>query len=374
MSQPPPAVPGMREDEVDTPALLIDLDAFEYNLNLMAEKVAAAGVKLRAHAKTHKSPVITHMQMARGAVGNCVQKVGEAEALVWGGVPNVLVSNEVVGASKLARFAALSRMATTAICVDDASQVAALEAAGRDAGQRLTVLVEIEVGSNRCGVAPGSDAVALAQMIAASSHLRFGGLQAYNGRAQHLRSLAERTAAIGATIENTRRTVDMLRQQGLACDIVGGAGTGTFELEGASGVFNELQAGSYVFMDADYGRNLDGSGAPISTFRHALFVLGTVMSAARPGVAVVDVGHKSVAIESGLPLVWQRPDVRATGFSDEHGRLEFGPETTAPKIGEKLRLVPGHCDPTVDRHAWYVGVRNGRVESVWPIAAHGAAH
>ncbi len=373
MSQPPPAIPGMREADVDTPALLIDLDAFEFNLDTMAAKVAAAGVKLRPHAKTHKSPIIARQQMARGAVGNCVQKVGEAEALAWGGVSNILVSNEVVGASKLARFAALSGLAQIAICADDPSQVAALEIAARDAGQRLTVLVEIEVGSNRCGVAPGSDAVALAQIIAASPHLRFGGLQSYNGRAQHFRSVAERSTAIATTVENTRRTIDMLRQQGLSCDIVGGAGTGTFELEAHSGVYNELQAGSYVFMDADYGRNLDASGAPVSTFRNALFVLATVMSAPRPGIAVVDAGHKSVAVDSGMPLVWQRPDIRATGLSDEHGRLEFGPETTPPKLGEKLRLVPGHCDPTVDRHEWYVGIRNGRVECVWPIAARGAA-
>ena len=374
MPQSPPAIPGMREEEVDTPALLIDLDAFEANLDTMAAKVAAAGVKLRPHAKTHKSAVIAHLQMARGAVGNCVQKVGEAEALAWGGVSNILVSNEIVGASKLARFAALSSLAQMAICVDDPAQVAALEAAGRDAGRRLTVLVEIDVGGRRCGVAPGSEAVALAQAIAASPHLRFGGLQAYNGRAQHFRTLDERRTAIGETADNTRRTVDMLRQQGLACEIVGGAGTGTFEIEAQSGVFTELQAGSYVFMDADYGRNLDATGAPVSTFQNALFVLATVMSAPRPGIAVVDAGHKAVAVDSGLPLVWQRPDIRATSLSDEHGKLEFGPETTAPKLGEKLRLVPGHCDPTVDRYDWYVGIRKGRVECLWPIAARGAVY
>ena len=374
MPQSPPAIPGMREEEVDTPALLIDLDAFEANLDTMAAKVAAAGVKLRPHAKTHKSAVIAQLQIARGAVGNCVQKMGEAEALAWGGVHNILVSNQVVGASKLARFAALSTLAQMAICVDDLAQVAALEAAGRDAGKRLTVLVEIDVGGRRCGVAPGSEAVALAQAIAASPHLRFGGLQAYHGRAQHFRTLEERRTAIGVTVDDTRRTVDMLRQQGLACEIVGGAGTGTFEIEAESGVFTELQAGSYVFMDADYGRNLDGAGAPVSTFRNALFVLATVMSAPRPGIAVVDAGHKAVAIDSGLPLVWQRPDLRATSLSDEHGKLEFGPETTAPKLGEKLRLVPGHCDPTVERFDWYVGVRQGRVECVWPIAARGAMY
>jgi D-serine deaminase-like pyridoxal phosphate-dependent protein len=163
----------------------------------------------------------------------------------------------------------------------------------------------------------------------------------------------------------------MLRQQGLDCAIVGGAGTGTFEHELASGVWNELQAGSYCFMDADYGRNLDRQGKPISTFRNSLFVLGTVMSAPRPGIAVLDTGHKAVPTDSGMPVVWQRPEIRYTGASDEHGKLEFNQDFIGPKIGEKLRLVPGHCDPTVDRFDWYVGVRGGRVECLWPIAARG---
>jgi D-serine deaminase-like pyridoxal phosphate-dependent protein len=372
MLQPPPAQPGQREDEIDTPALVIDLDAFEYNLDRMAALLAPTGAKLRAHAKTHKSPVIARLQMARGAVGQCVQKVGEAEILAWGGIPDILVSNEVVGAGKLARLAALSGIATVAVCVDDAAQVSAIEAAAEQAGTRLSVLVEIDVGAGRCGVAPGPDAVALAKMIAGSKHLIFGGLQAYQGSAQHKRTIVERRAAIGVAIDGSRRTVEQLRQQGLDCPIVGGGGTGTFALEAASGVYTEIQAGSYAFMDADYGRNLDEAGAPISTFRNALFVLATVMSTAQSGVAVVDAGLKALSTDSGMPAIWQRPDIAYVGASDEHGKMTFGPETSAPKLGEKLRLVPGHCDPTVDRYDWYVGVRKGRVESLWPVAARGA--
>jgi len=204
--------------------------------------------------------------------------------------------------------------------------------------------------------------------------LRFGGLQAYHGRAQHLRKPEERRDAIAATVEGTRRTVELLRRRGLECAIVGGGGTGTFQHEAASGVFNELQAGSYVFMDADYGRNLDADGEPVSTFRQSLFVLTTVMSAPVAGRAVVDAGHKAVAVDSGMPLVWRHPDMRYVSASDEHGKIEFGSETTAPTVGEKLRLVPGHCDPTVDRYDWYVGVRGGRVECLWPIMARGGMH
>ncbi len=371
MLQNPPAAPGMREDEIDTPALVIDLDAFEFNLDTMAAKLAPTGVKLRAHAKTHKSPIIAKLQMARGAIGNCVQKVAEAEVLAWGGIPDILVSNEVPGAAKLARLCALSRIARVAVCADDAGQVAAIEAAAADAGIRMTVLVEIDVGAGRCGVRPGPDAVALAGRIAASKHLIFGGLQAYHGSAQHKRTPAERRTLIGNAVEASRRTVEQLRQQGLACPIVGGAGTGTFEIESHSGVYTEMQAGSYVFMDADYARNLDETGVPVSTFRHALFVLSSVMSQAQTGVAVLDAGLKAVAVDSGFPVVWQRPDIAYTGASDEHGKLQYGSETVAPKVGDKLRLIPGHCDPTVDRFDWYVGVRNGRVECLWPVAARG---
>jgi 3-hydroxy-D-aspartate aldolase len=371
MLQAPPAIPGMREEEIDTPALVIDLDAFEYNLDTMAALLAPTGVKLRAHAKTHKSPIIAKLQMDRGAVGNCVQKVAEAEVLAWGGIPDILVSNEVVGAAKLARLCALARLTRIAVCADDAGQVAAIEAAAADAGIRMTVLVEIDVGAGRCGVQPGPDAVALATRIAGSKHLIFGGLQAYQGSAQHKRTPAERRALIGGAVDASRRTVEQLRQQGLDCAIVGGAGTGTFEIESHSGVYNEMQAGSYVFMDADYARNLNEAGTPVSTFRHALFVLSTVMSQAQTGLAVLDAGHKAVAVDSGLPTVWQRPDIRYTGASDEHGKLQYGSETEAPKLGEKLRLVPGHCDPTVDKFDWYVGVRKGRVECLWPVAARG---
>ena len=370
MAQPPPAKPGDRASEVDTPALLIDLPAFEHNLRTMSVLLEGTGVRLRAHAKTHKSPVIAHLQMKHGAVGQCVQKVAEAEVLAWGGVPDILVSNEVATPAKCARLAALARIARIAVCADDPAQVAALDQAAGEAGVRLAVLVEIDSGK-RCGVRPGPDAVALAHVIAQSPNLVFDGLQSYHGSAQHIRAAADRRAAIAAVADDTRRTVEQLRQAGLDCPIVGGGGTGTFSLEAGSGVWNEVQAGSYVFMDADYSRNLDEDGQMRSPFRQSLFVLTTVMSAAREGRAVVDAGHKAVAIDTGLPLVNGRPGIEYVGASDEHGTLSLSPGEQV-RWGDKLRLVPGHCDPTVDRHDWYVGVRDGRVECLWPVAARGA--
>jgi D-serine deaminase-like pyridoxal phosphate-dependent protein len=367
MLQPPPAEPGMSVDDIDTPALVLDLDAFHANLDLMANFAARAGVRVRPHAKTHKSPVIAKLQIARGAVGQCVQKVAEAEILVWGGVANILVSNEVVSPRKLARLAALSRIAEVAVCVDAVEGVRLLEAAAASVGNRLTALVEIDVGSARCGVAADSEAVALAQMIAASRHLRFGGLQAYHGSAQHRRTPEERRASIAQATGAVAALVERLRKSRLDCAIVGGAGTGTFEFEAKSGVYNELQVGSYVFMDADYGRN-----QPAPPFRQALFVLSSVMSAARPGVAVVDAGHKAVAVDSGLPLVWNHPGATYVGASDEHGTLALEPGSAPMRLGDRVWLVPGHCDPTVDRYDWYVGVRGTSVECLWPVAARGA--
>jgi D-serine deaminase-like pyridoxal phosphate-dependent protein len=366
MLHDPPAEPGMREEDVDTPALLIDLDAFEHNLDTMAALLAPTGAKLRAHAKTHKSPIVALQQMRRGAIGQCVQKVAEAEALAWGGVPDILVSNEVIAPRKLARLAALSGIARVAVCADDAAGIAAIEAAAADAGLRMTVLVEIDCGAGRCGVEPGPAAVALAERIAGSPHLIFGGLQSYHGSAQHRRTPEQRRDAIADAAEGTRRTVEQLRQRGLACAIVGGAGTGTFAHEAASGIWNEIQAGSYAFMDADYGRNDDPP-----PFRQSLFVLAQVMSAPRPGFCVVDAGHKAVAIDSGMPLVHGHPGLAYVAASDEHGNVRAADPSAIPRLGDKLRLVPGHCDPTVDRHAWYVGVRQGRVECLWPIAARG---
>lgn len=301
-------------------------------------------------------------------MGQCVQKIGEAEVLAWGGVSDILVSYQAVGASKLARLAALGGISNVAICVDDNRQIDALAEAAAQANRRLTALVEVDAGMGRCGVAPGETALNLAQRIASSPHLRFGGIQAYHGSAQHLRTPDERRAAIGEASRRAGDTVDLLRRHGLRCDIVGGAGTGTFELELESGIYTELQAGSYCFMDADYARNRGGESAG---FKHALFVLGTVMSQTRSGAAVTDVGHKAVAVDSGLPAVWQRPDIAFIGASDEHGQLSW--ETgDGVQLGDKLRLVPGHCDPTVDRYDWYVGVRNGRVECLWPVSARGA--
>ena len=353
--------------EVDTPALLLDLDAFERNVATMAE--AARGMRLRPHAKSHKCPEIAKRQIAAGAVGVCCQKVSEAEALVAGGVGDVLIANEVVGRAKLARLAELAKRAHVSVCVDDASIAGELDDAARAAGVRLDVLVEVDVGASRCGVEPGEPALRLARAVNASANLRFAGLHAYHGSAQHLRSVDERRAAIAQAVEKARRTRDLIEDEGLDCEVVTGAGTGTFLFEQASGVYNELQPGSYIFMDADYGRN-SWDGFP--RFGQSLFIWTTVMSTPAAGRVVVDAGLKAHSVDSGMPLVVGFPGVEYVRASDEHGVLKVASGARAPALGDKLRLVPGHCDPTVNLYDWLVGVRGERVEALWPIAARGA--
>ncbi len=367
----PPAEIGMTLDEVETPALLIDLDAFERNLRHLADAVPAS-LRLRPHAKTHKSPEIALRQMALGAVGVCCQKVAEAEILVAGGVGDVFVSNEVVGASKLKRLAALAHQARVSVCVDDRGTVDNLNEAARNAGVNLTVLVEIDVGANRCGVAPGEPAVALAGAVAKSSHLTFGGLQAYHGAAQHFRAHAERRAAIQRAADLAASTRDALRRHGIDCPLITGAGTGSFRFESETGIYNELQCGSYIFMDADYARNLDASGAMKSEFEHSLFLWATVMSRPTDDRAILDAGLKAFSVDSGMPVVCDFPEAELTRAADEHGRIDLKRPTNALRVGDKIRLIPGHCDPTVNLHDWYVGIRNSRVETLWPIAARGA--
>jgi D-serine deaminase-like pyridoxal phosphate-dependent protein len=374
MTTRPPAEIGMTLDEVDTPALMIDLDAFERNLRRLADKVRGSGVRLRPHAKTHKCPVIALKQIELGAVGVCVQKVSEAEAMVYGGVRDVLVTNEVVGRQKLRHLMALAHTAHIGVCVDDLSQVAALDAAAAEAGTTLDVHVEINMGGNRCGVEPGAPALDLARRITQAPHLSFAGLQAYHGSAQHLRTWTERQQAIRGASDKAALTRDLLAANGIPCDNITGAGTGTFEFEVGSGVYTELQCGSYIFMDADYGRNLDADGAATRAFEPSLFVWATVMSRPRTEHAIVDAGLKALAFDSGPPTVWDEPAATYERASDEHGRLGISAATNRLNLGDKIRLVPGHCDPTVNLYDWYVAVRGDRVEAVWPITARGAVY
>jgi 3-hydroxy-D-aspartate aldolase len=369
----PPTELGASLEEIDTPALIVDLEAFERNIAKMAEFASEAGISLRPHAKTHKCPAIALRQIALGAVGQCVQKVGEAEALVRGGIKDVLVTNEIVGSGKLRRLAALASEATIGICFDHPDQVDAASRAAGELGVELSALVEIDVGMGRCGVQPGAAALDLAKRIADAPNLNFRGLQAYHGSAQHFEQISARKTAIGHAIRAVAATLEALDGVGLKCAIVGGGGTGTFQLEGRSGVYNELQVGSYIFMDTEYAQIEGEGGDRFQVFEHSLFVLSTVMSVPAADRAIVDAGLKSYSAEKGLPWVHGKGGIEIVAASDEHGKLRVGPTAARLRLGDKVALIPGHCDPTVNLHDWYVGVRRGRVEELWPITARGAS-
>jgi 3-hydroxy-D-aspartate aldolase len=369
--QRPPAEIGQPVEDVDTPALIVELDAFEAKLQKMARLAREYGVHLRPHAKTHKAPAIAHLQMRAGAIGVCCQKVSEAEVMVDAGIADVYVSNEVVGRQKVDRLAALARRARLSTCVDHPDQVEPLSTAARKFGVSLGVRVEIRVG-NRCGVPPGVSAVDLATQIAASPNLRFEGLQAYNGKAQHIYMHIERLVASTQTVADARATREALKAVGYDCLYIGGAGTGTFAIEGQSGIYNELQAGSYLFMDLDYAKLRGPSGAPVEEWQHSLFVLSTVMSRPEPTRAICDAGLKSVSIDSGPPALDGNARAEWVRGGDDHSGWLYADAGEAPAIGDKVRILPGHVDPTVNMHDWFVGVRDGKVETLWPILARGA--
>ncbi|MDP2086826.1 MAG: DSD1 family PLP-dependent enzyme [Gemmobacter sp.] len=371
-----PALPGMAEADIQTPCLVLDLDALERNVKKMGDYARAHGMRHRVHGKMHKSVDVYFLQeRLGGACGVCCQKVSEAEVFARAGVKDVLVSNQVRDPAKIDRLARLPKLGARAICcVDDIANVAELSAAAVKHGTTIECLVEIDCGAGRCGVTTTPAVVDLARAISAAPGLKFAGIQAYQGAMQHMDSYADRKAKIDLAVAQVKDAVDTLAAEGIGCDIVGGGGTGSYYFESTSGVYNELQCGSYAFMDADYGRILDKDGNRIDRgeWENALFLLTSVMSHAKADKAIVDAGLKAQSVDSGLPVVFWRDDVKYVKCSDEHG-VVADPDGVL-KVGDKLWLVPGHCDPTCNVHDWYVGVRGGVVESVWPVSARGKAY
>lgn len=371
-----PALPGMTEAEIQTPCLILDMTALERNLRKLGDYVRARGMRHRAHGKMHKSVDVLKRQIELGgAVGVCCQKVSEAEVFARAGIRDILVSNQVRNAAKIDRLARLPRMgAEVTVCLDDPANVAELSAAALRHGTELRCFVELDCGGRRCGVETPEAVVEIARAIAAAPGLIFDGVQAYDGPLQHIRAHAERVARFAGVKDLVSRTVAALTAAGLAPRLVSGGGSGSYDLEAGSGVYNELQCGSYAFMDVDYGQVRDAEGAEFAghEWHNALFLLTSVMSHAKPGMAICDAGLKSQSVDSGLPTVFGRDDVRYVKCTDEHGVLD-DPDGVLG-IDEKLRLVPGHCDPTCNIHDWYVCLRDGRVEDVWPVSARGKAY
>ncbi|MDP0929599.1 DSD1 family PLP-dependent enzyme [Paracoccus onubensis] len=371
-----PALPGMDEADIQTPCLILDLDALERNIKKMGDYARAHGMRHRAHGKMHKSVDVLKLQeKLGGAIGVCCQKVSEAEVFARGGIKDILVSNQVRDPLKIDRLARMPKLGCRVIvCVDDVANIADLSAGAQKHGTTLDIFVEIDCGAGRCGVRTTEEVVAIAKAADAAEGLKFLGIQAYQGAMQHMDSYEDRKAKLDAAIAQVKDAVEGLKAEGLEPELVSGGGTGSYYFESNSGVYNELQCGSYAFMDADYGRILDENGKRIDKgeWENAMFILTSVMSHAKSDKAICDAGLKAQSVDSGLPFIYGRDDVEYIKCSDEHGVISD--PNGVLKVNEKLRLVSGHCDPTCNVHDWYVGVRNGKVETVWPVSARGKAY
>ncbi|WP_343504556.1 3-hydroxy-D-aspartate aldolase BhcC [Alloyangia pacifica] len=371
-----PALPGMDAADIQTPCLVLDLDALERNIRKMGDYARAHNMRHRVHGKMHKSVDVAKLQIRLGgAIGVCCQKVSEAEVFVRGGIKDVLVSNQVRDPRKIDRLARLPKLgAKIIVCVDDLANVAELAEAAQRHGTTIECFVEIDCGAGRCGVTTSEAVVQIALAIDAAQGLEFTGIQAYQGAMQHLDSYEARRDKLNVAIAQVKEAVAALEAVGLKPDLVSGGGTGSYYFESNSGVYNELQCGSYAFMDADYGRIRDKDGNRIDDgeWENAFFILTQVMSHAKSDKAICDAGLKAQSIDSGLPVIYGRTDVEYVKCSDEHGVI--ADPSGVLKVGDKLKLVPGHCDPTANVHDWYVGVRGGKVETLWPVSARGKAY
>lgn len=356
---------------LNTPALVIDGDALERNIASMAAFTKAQGMALRPHAKTHKSVDIARLQMKAGAVGVCCAKLGEAEALADGGINSILITSPVVTPQAIDRLAALhERIGDLRVVADNPDNVDAIAAALREASRPLYVLVDIDPGIRRTGVSSPEAALALAQHIAGAAPLRFAGVQFYCGAQQHIEGYADRRTAITDRTDYLRGIVEQLRAAGLPPEVVSGGGTGTHFIDAELGVLNELQAGSYVFMDRQYN-DCDLRGAGAATFETSLQIDARVISANSSSMATIDAGFKSMSTDGGSPTILSGapPSAMFVFMGDEHGAL-IAPEHKFG-IGDLVTLASPHCDPTVNLYDYYHVVRGGTLAAIWPVSARG---
>ena len=360
--------------DLPTPALVIDEEAMESNLDKMASFYQGKRAKLRPHTKTHKCPILAKKQIAKGAVGVCAAKVGEAEVMVEAGIENVLITSPVVTRDKMERVVALAKKSPgVSIVVDQERNVRDFDDAARSAGVTLPVLIDLNVGTDRTGIALGKPALDLAETIRRNSSLKFLGLQAYAGHLQHLRGFDYRRQASEATMGRAVELRRTLEKAGFEVPILTGGGTGTYNIDSEIDGITDVQVGSYLFMDVNY-RNVGGQNGPIyDDFRPSLLVLATAISQPAKGRITIDAGYKAFATDQEPPDPLSLPGVSYRWAGDEHGVLEFrdprGPGEV--KLGDKVLLIASHCDPTVNLYDHYYPFRNERVEEMWPISARG---
>jgi D-serine deaminase-like pyridoxal phosphate-dependent protein len=351
--------------EIDTPALLLDLDAFERNLSIMARFFADRPTSLRPHAKTHKCPQVALRQLEAGAIGITCAKVGEAEVMAEAGVQDILIANEVVGGLKIDRLTDLAGRCEMMVAVDDIANVQELSLACQAKQVTLRVLVEVDIGMHRCGVQPGADALHLAQQVADAPRLQLAGLMGYEGHLVQIADPQERFTRVREALVPLQETRELLETNGLPVQIVSGGGTGTYDVSGAHPPMTEIEAGSYVYMDSTYLKIRP-------EFEPSLTVLTSVISRPVPERIVTDAGRKAIAFDFGYPQPFDTPGVQTRSLSEEHGVLETAdPDAVPLRPGDKIRVLPSHCCTTVNLHDTLYVVQNDTLVDLWSIAARG---
>lgn len=357
---------GCSIDELDTPSLCLDLDILEDNIRSMANICRSAGVAWRPHSKGHKTPEIARRQIDAGAIGVTCAKLGEAEVMAAGGVEDILIANQVVGPRKMQRLVDLCRSARPIIAVDHPIQLEAMSAAADAGGVTVRVLIEVDIGLERAGVAPGEATVRLARQVVELPALVLEGIMGYEGHLLTVPDPDEKAQRIAACLDLLGETKAALQQAGLPCEIVSAGGTGSYKYTIRSPHVTELQAGGLIFMDAFYRH-----ACQVSEFGNALTLLTTVVSRPAADRAIIDAGQKAHNKQIHEPEVIGHADIRVTRLSAEHGELALGAESRELRVGDRLQLIPGYGDFTTFLHDAFYVFRDGRLEAVWPLVARG---
>jgi len=360
----------MKLSQLDTPVLLVDEAAFLRNMQRMQDIAAAAGIAYRPHAKAHKSAEIAKMQIDAGACGVCCAKLGEAEVLVSHEIKDILITTPVVGISKLTRLMQIVNKAKISVVADNSDNVAEMAAVAQTCGVKPDVVIEVDVGQGRCGVAPGDATLDLVREVVATEWLNFKGLQGYQGSIQMLRPFAERDTAARKAVRMLTETAKMIREIGIPLEYLTGGGSGTTVTDATAKGLTELQPGGYLFMDSRYREVEWDDGNPIP-FEQSLTLLASVISLPEPNRCILDMGLKAISSDGGPPLPQHLPEASFKFAGEEHSELKFENMNCPLKLGDKVSFVPTHCDTTVNLYDRFIAFSGDDVVDVWNIAARG---
>ena len=355
---------GVPEDEIPTPALVVDAEVLESNIKTMMDHLATTDASIRPHSKTYKSPMIAHLLMRAGAIGQCCATVGEAEVMVYSGLDSIFVASEVVGAAKIRRLISLARYAEIMVAVDSAENLADLSAAAVAGDVTLGVLVDVDVGMGRCGVRTVEAAVELSEAVHKASGITLRGLFGYEGHTVMMTDRKKREEEAKKANAFLMEAVKAVRDRGIPVEIVTAAGTGTFDIASRYPGITEIEAGSFVFMDTTYSQ----VGLP---FKQAISVLSSVLSRPTDNEVVLDVGMKGISVERSTPIVRENSALEILKLSEAHAGGKLVSAGYDPRPGDKLHLIPSHCCTTVNLYDEMVILRNGKVDAVWPTLARG---